>query len=363
MGKLMRFFPELAIIVKGMAASVRSVWCAAALIFLITYVFAIIFTDAYHQGLMNDEEASEFGEHELFGSLGKSMRHLFIMGTILDDITACTNTIRSTSKSTAMMLAFVVFVLVSSFTMFNMLIGILCEVVTATSDNEKAKAAEIAFTEAITKLFKKMDQDANGAITREEFMTMKDDSDVLGALESLDVEEKHFEMYAELMFDKPPLEGEEPDKPHTMSLADTIEVMQRLRPGQAVSALDFGSFRMEVTKSHLQISSQIGELDSMMSKHYVDDEEDDPGFAPSGWEAPDGPALKISSSASLAELAAISEQDILDELQRRVGKNADISNNGDQQGSYSKEIEALEALCAPHTDHDGEAWSKETYTC
>merc|ERR1719162_1742937 len=95
MGKLMRFFPELAIIVKGMVAAVRSVGCTAILLVLVMYVFSIIFTDAFHQGKIADDDEDIPEIAVLFGSMGKSMRHLFIMGTILDDITACTNTIRT----------------------------------------------------------------------------------------------------------------------------------------------------------------------------------------------------------------------------------------------------------------------------
>merc|ERR1712118_573174 len=117
------------------------------------------------------------------------------MGTILDDITLACNFIRGTSKGDAMMFAFLAFVLISSFTMLNMLIGILCEVVCATGEGERNKNTEARVREAITDLFHKMDSDNNGMIQRNEFLSMKSDKNVMNALQELDVKAKHFEMY------------------------------------------------------------------------------------------------------------------------------------------------------------------------
>jgi len=209
MAKLMRFFPELQIIVKGMLAAVRAVVSVAILLIMLLYVFAIIFTSEYNQGDVSDEDV--IGANKLFGSMTKSMRHLFIMGTILDDITLCCNFIRSSSSNTfQMMTFFVLFVLISSFTMLNMLIGILCEVVCATGEGERRKSSEMGVRDAITTLFHKMDKDNNGEITRAEFLDMKSDRHVMKALGHLEVKAKHFEMYADLMFKAEEGSGEVP---------------------------------------------------------------------------------------------------------------------------------------------------------
>ena len=51
MGKIMRYCPELQLLVKGMVAAVRSVSVALGLLMLVLYIFSIIFTAEYHQGL------------------------------------------------------------------------------------------------------------------------------------------------------------------------------------------------------------------------------------------------------------------------------------------------------------------------
>merc|ERR1719316_2110946 len=118
--------------------------------------------------------------------MGKSMFSLFIYGTVLDDVTACTDAIRETGKM-GMLALFIVFILISSFTILNMLIGILCEVVSATAESETTKAAEACFKEAITTIFHTLDTDGNGTITEEEFLTMRESEVVSQALQDMDI--------------------------------------------------------------------------------------------------------------------------------------------------------------------------------
>merc|ERR1719215_2540647 len=96
----MRAFPQLLMIVKGISAAVKAVSWTAVLLVIITYTWAILFTSQYHQGKKTDEEVVEEGLiiEEFFGSMVKSMLSLLVMGTILDDVTACTDAIRATGS-------------------------------------------------------------------------------------------------------------------------------------------------------------------------------------------------------------------------------------------------------------------------
>jgi len=310
MAKLMRFFPELQIIVKGMFAAVRSVICTAILLIMILYVWSIIFTSEYHQGDIDDEEV--IGEaRQLFGSMRKSMRHLFIMGTILDDISLCCNYIRSsdgndvTFKEWQMMTFFLLFVLLSSFTMLNMLIGILCEVVCATGEGERQKNTEATVRDAITTLFKKMDKDSNGEITRDEFLHMKSDKHVMKALSELEVKAKHFEMYADLMF-----KGEDDEEDQTtMDFEKTLSMILRLRPGTKVSALDFASFQTTVAKNGNVLKKHIQNIEKMAS--VLTGKE----ILPNSVEDRSG----VITAGTMPRLDKAPDQEILAELQRRLG--------------------------------------------
>jgi voltage-gated sodium channel len=348
MGKLMRFFPQLQIIIKGMVAAVRSVFCTAVLLVLVLYVFSIIFTSIWHQGDVTDKEAADKCEEEgdplscaqnLFGSLPKSMRHLFIMGTILDDITACTNTIRMTKES-YMLYVFIIFVLMSSFTMLNMLIGILCEVVQATAEGERFKNSAASIREAIGSLFRAMDQDGNGQISRDEFLQMKKDKDVLAALHEVDVKPKHFDMYADLMFK----EKEGSAEPETLSLDTTIDLIMRLRPGAKISALDFASFQQTIYKNHNSIKNSIHRIDKLMALLGNKESNNDAGA--------NQPEEEPASSISLEALEKVPDQDIIAELQSRIGTNVNLPASLDP----GKVAEIFEAL-------SGEGFQRDSFSC
>eukprot|EP00434_Breviolum_minutum_P045953 symbB.v1.2.041321.t2/scaffold8053.1/size7985/2 len=97
MAKLMRTFPELMLIVKGLAAAVRAVSWTLVLLVMILCVWSIIFTSIYHQGFAKDEDVAERIE-SLFGNLSKSAFSLIIMGTLLDEVTYCCNMIRESQS-------------------------------------------------------------------------------------------------------------------------------------------------------------------------------------------------------------------------------------------------------------------------
>lgn len=262
MGKIMRYFPELQLIVKGMVAAIRSVACAAALLFLVMYVFAIIFTSEYHQGLKADDDPDIPEIEVLFGSLGKSMRHLFIMATILDDITACTNAIRSTEKMT-MLFAFFVCVVVGSFTIFNMLLGILCEVVEATKESEERKAEERALHNSMVRVFKTLDLDGNGRVTRSEFLKMKDKEELMDILEKLDIDRDSFDKYADLLF----MAEKRPNGKLVYPSLDynqIVSLLSRLRPGTTVSLCDFRYFSYEVKENHKMMNRYIESIERLL---------------------------------------------------------------------------------------------------
>lgn len=273
MGKLLRYCPELKLIVTSLLAAVRSVGMALILLLGALYVFAIIFTQEYHQGLKKDDDPALSAAQELFGSMGRSMRHLLIMGTILDDLTACTNAIRASEK-TSMLMIFWVCVIVTSLTLFNMMVGLLCEVVDATTTGEKWKAEEISIQETIHGFFKAMDSDNNGVITIQEFLKMHDEPEVIKALAKLDINEKHFGQYATLLFATK-------DK---VEFKEASDLIMQLRPGRTISQCDWAVFKLEIEKANAEIGHFLYDLERFLEDGgaYSDGDDDDPDSPRSG---------------------------------------------------------------------------------
>lgn len=433
MGKLMRYFPDLQVILRGMLAAVRSVGCTAILLVLMLYVFSIIFTSVFHQGYYADDQLDDIcgdGSDEspqacayiIFGSLGKSMRHLFIMGTILDDITKCMNTIRGTSEWLSMLLVFIAFVIISSFTMLNMLIGILCEVVQATSEGERLKSTANRIREAIRSVFAKMDVDHNGKVSRDEFLEMRNDEEVNDALKDLNVRPKHFKMYADLMFQTPI--GDELEEV-SMNLESIADMLLHLRPGSKVNALDFATFSRSIAVNHYHIKQSIDRLEEFAAASENTSADSSP-LRENRHVWQNGPEFSIGTriprlarTATLKDLENVSELDIISELQARYGTSIDRSQSSerrqgldppqalhqdhsidrlqaseqscgrdqpqDVERGHSRDrtqpaeqiiarscedvrnlenlVEAFQMICDPQLDINEEEWSSETYTC
>eukprot|EP00427_Karlodinium_veneficum_P004033 CAMPEP_0169154616 /NCGR_PEP_ID=MMETSP1015-20121227/52837_1 /TAXON_ID=342587 /ORGANISM="Karlodinium micrum, Strain CCMP2283" /LENGTH=632 /DNA_ID=CAMNT_0009224879 /DNA_START=55 /DNA_END=1948 /DNA_ORIENTATION=- len=120
MARLLRAMPELMILIKGMVAAMRSVFFTMLLLALLDYVFAILFTQLTAETVVGDI---------YFYSVPKSMHTLLLDGTLLDNV----GTVVRAARFSAI---FYIFVLLAALTVMNMLIGVLCEVVSAVAKLE-----------------------------------------------------------------------------------------------------------------------------------------------------------------------------------------------------------------------------------
>merc|ERR1719281_2387510 len=87
-----------------------------------------------------------------------------------------------------------------------------------------------------------MDKDGSGHITRAEFLMMRRHRRVMRALRDLDITEKQFDMYVELLFDTSTVENP------SISFERLLNLILRLRPGTPISKLDFAAFRELVSR-------------------------------------------------------------------------------------------------------------------
>jgi len=270
MARLMRSVPELMTIVKGMFAATRSVIVTLALLVLVTYVFAIVFTGQFHEyqvcgmkyggmfrsahaefceGIIEngtEEEGESVYIYAFFGTMEKTMMTLFVHGTLLDDLSEVVHTLLAVS--TPMLLVFIGFILISSFTMLNMLIGILVEVVQAEAECEKNKAKMGTVQELMDGVFKGMDQDGSGKISLEEFKDMSINPKVVACLKKLDIAPKHLKAYQDILF---------PSGDEHICFKDFMQHLFRLRPGTAASVLDIEHFRKDLSEQMDKISEHI----------------------------------------------------------------------------------------------------------
>merc|ERR1711908_203585 len=95
-------------------------------------------------------------------------------------------------KKYSMVCVFMVFNLLSAVTVMNMLIGVLCEVVTAVGEAEKENAAIALVKQTVLLMLKGLDDDQDGKISRLELRRMCHDAEAKRVFEDLQVNMEYF---------------------------------------------------------------------------------------------------------------------------------------------------------------------------
>jgi len=177
MAKLLRAVPELLILVKGIGVATRSVFFTLVLLVVVIYVFGIAFTQ-----LLKGEEAGE----EFFDNVAHSMGTLLLHGCFLDEIITVMYALNNTNVVYAAVM--ILFVLFASLTVMNMLIGVLCEVVSAVSQVEKEEMLVNYVKLRMEQIMDSLDIDSDGMITKEEFRSIIQTPEACMALHEVGVD-------------------------------------------------------------------------------------------------------------------------------------------------------------------------------
>lgn len=154
MARLLRAAPELLIMVKALGVAFRSVVTAFGLLIGITYVFAILFRQ-----LLKDTSSAE----TWFIDMPFTMKTLLMQGAFPDqqDIVNDVGEGGSVVEFVAAILI-VVYLLLAAITVLNMLVGILCDVVSEVSAYEKEEALLLFVREELQGLLESIGITADG---------------------------------------------------------------------------------------------------------------------------------------------------------------------------------------------------------
>jgi len=245
MARLMRFFPELLYQIRAMAAAGRSVSTAVILLLFWTYLMAIIISMFYGKDM-------KFRKN--YGTVLEASYSLIMQGTLLDD---CTDAFRALGDGdVGLWIIFTLYVLCSSWMLLNMLLGVMCEVVTITKNTERENAKIEESSKMLTEVFSEIDEDGTGTVSQKEFDQMKEKKKVLEALDILSVEPKHLLALSEALF-----ESDDPHAPgRELSFEEFLEVVSHMRPENVASVLDISQFITSTKKSQRSCMTTVDEL-------------------------------------------------------------------------------------------------------
>lgn len=281
MARMLRSMPELMILIKGMLAACRSVFFTMLLLFIMIYIFAI--------ALRQLTDGSAAGE-KYFPSMFKAMWVLLINGTLLDDLTNVADEIMDSSLWFA--LIFLIFVSLSALMVMNMLIGVLCEVVSAVAKSEQEQMAVHFVRGKMSDIMQKIDLDGDGTISRREFERILDSNEAIQALCEVGVDpEGLVDVGLALFTDSDSANSGE--EPFVMAFSDFMEVVLSLRGSNHACVKDI----VAVQKA---FRAEILQLDERMSKVLTETHARTPGNA------------SIASRASIPRPKAAVDLDYLD---------------------------------------------------
>jgi len=113
-------------------------------------------------------------EEEYFEAVPASMHTLLVYGTLMDNIGQLVAALGD--ESMIFPVVFYTFVLISALTVMNMLIGILCEVVSAVTTTEREELTVTYVKASLREILMQggLDQDGDGMISKVEFAQILD---------------------------------------------------------------------------------------------------------------------------------------------------------------------------------------------
>lgn len=274
--RLLREMPELLTLINGMRVAARAVSSALLLICMLNYVFGIVL-------LMFMGNIEEISDH--FGTLGLCMWTLIFSGTFLDGMKDVVDLIRTLELhgyswvlSWGMIAIFSMYVLLTNVTVMNMLIGILCEVVSEVKREDEEGVAIDFMKEHLRTMLTDLDQDKNENISKKELQAVVEDERAQKVLSELQVKPEDVIDLTEYLFE----EDEDAGREQEVTREELLEVILKIRGGRTISNQDIIDVRCDIRRivqrqtglvlrevNHVQkrMADMVQKMASMLSSH------------------------------------------------------------------------------------------------
>jgi len=242
--------PELLILIKGMAAAVRSVCFTMLLLFIIVYVFGIAFRQ-----MVGDTVVNPAGE-KCFGTVYESMHTLLLAGTLLDGTYDIIQALEEKGIMYAVMFYF--FILLAYLTVLNMLIGVLCEVVSTVATTERETMAVNYVKDQLQKVMQRggNQKDGDWHVTKEEFSKLLDVREACAALEEVGVDVCNLVDNIDFIFPEEADDGGQIIQKE-LNFRDFLELILKLRGSNFATVKDMVDLRKFVKASFARLKLDL----------------------------------------------------------------------------------------------------------
>jgi len=223
--RLFRSLPEVMILLKGVATAFRSVMVTMLLLAVLLYVFGVGFRT----------QASAFPEIKdlYFSSVWISMWTLMLHGCLLDSVSIVLNNIKDESLFLALL--FCTFIFCSNLTVMNMLIGILCDVVTRVKDIETERSERHKLRRVLSEIFDCYDFDGDEQLSSKEFHLMMENPEMIEILMQFGTDVNGLLTLNDMVFEENVKHDVEEKK---LSFEDLLDLILRLKGAHNVRVTD-----------------------------------------------------------------------------------------------------------------------------
>eukprot|EP00927_Polykrikos_kofoidii_P073253 TRINITY_DN6930_c0_g1_i1.p1 TRINITY_DN6930_c0_g1~~TRINITY_DN6930_c0_g1_i1.p1 ORF type:complete len:761 (+),score=168.37 TRINITY_DN6930_c0_g1_i1:73-2355(+) len=254
MARLLRAMPELFVMIKGLFAAARSVFFTLVLLAVLLLIFAIAFKQLTFNTKLGDD---------LFPNIGQGMYVLLVHGTLL--LSADVKAKQIVTEGGPLLEAFFfLFILFAAILLMNMLIGVLCSVVSAVAATEKEEMLVSYVGEKLTKVMALIDEDGGGTISRDEFMQILENEEAIEALQDVGVDVIGLVDFVSFIFgdDKDPEDDASDTMEVELTLPEFMEVILQLRGCNNATVKDVVDLRKFVRTSIYQTSVHLDNIEA-----------------------------------------------------------------------------------------------------
>jgi len=181
----MEMCPELVLMVTGLIRSLKSVWTALLLVFLMTYTWGLVMTTLLKTNIsLNSHLYAKYHLH--FESLIESMWTLFVNGALVMEGSGLMTTLLESEDFMVKTCGFLflMYLCLASLMVMQMLIGIICEVISHVNQERQNDSDHAFIRQQIWARFQECD-DGDGLVNHKEFwhiLMHKDSRDALSKL-------------------------------------------------------------------------------------------------------------------------------------------------------------------------------------
>eukprot|EP00927_Polykrikos_kofoidii_P037574 TRINITY_DN3174_c0_g2_i4.p1 TRINITY_DN3174_c0_g2~~TRINITY_DN3174_c0_g2_i4.p1 ORF type:complete len:860 (+),score=175.81 TRINITY_DN3174_c0_g2_i4:47-2581(+) len=248
--RLLRAFPELVILLKGIMVAARSVGFTLLLLSVIIYFYAVIFRQLTERAAADDPDV--LIKSMYFGTVDQAMGSL-LLDAILPDVSQIVRDCYD--QDWVFSFVMLTFILMASMTVMNMLIGVLCEVVSVVSavENEALTVNYVKFK--LLSMFSLFQADPE-MISKEEFEDLLLHPSCARCFQEIGLDVVGLVDFSDYIF----RDG------HALSFCDLMEVVLQLRGTNNSTVKDLVDLRRYMAKELASIRTATSKISKQMAK-------------------------------------------------------------------------------------------------